>query len=63
MVEVDVEQIKAAEDAIRDLVNWVEVWNLEEVEGAVKKIEDGTVAELKSKLEDIARKVSGLITI
>lgn len=60
MVEVSQEQIKEAENAIRDLINWIEVWNLEEVEGGVKKIEDGTVEELKAKLEDISKKVSGM---
>jgi len=60
MAEVSEEQIKSAEDAVRDLINWVEVWNLEEVEGGVKKIEDATVEELKTKLEDIAKKVSGM---
>ena len=43
-----------AADAIRDLINWVEVWNLEEVEGGVKKIEDDVVEELKTKLQAIA---------
>ena len=63
MVEVDENQIKEAEDAIRDLVNWIQVWNLEEVEGGVKKIEDGTVEELKAKLEDLAKKVSGMTVV
>ena len=43
-----------AADAIRDLINWVEVWNLEEVDGGVKKIEDDVVEELKNKLKAIA---------
>lgn len=64
MVEVDESKIKEAENAIRDLINWVEVWNLEEVGGAAcKKIEDNTVEELKTKLEDIAEKVSGMSVI
>ena len=63
MVEVDESKIKEAENAIRDLINWVEVWNLEEVEGGVKKIEDETVDELKAKLSDIAEKVSGMSAI
>jgi len=63
MAEVEESKIKEAEDAIRDLINWVEVWNLEEVEGGVKKIEDDTVEELKTKLKDIAEKVSGMNVI
>ena len=63
MVEIDESKIKEAENAIRDLINWIEVWNLEEVEGGVKKIEDATVDELKAKLKDIAEKVSGMTVI
>ena len=63
MVEVDESKIKESENAIRDLINWIEVWNLEEVEGGVKKIEDETVDELKTKLKDIAEKVSGMTVI
>ena len=58
----DEAQIKESENAIRDIINWIEVWNLEEVEGGVKKIEDATVEELKMKLEELAKKVSGLST-
>ncbi|MBW2977400.1 hypothetical protein KY331_01000 [Candidatus Woesearchaeota archaeon] len=60
MVEVDEAKIKEAEDAVRDIVNWIQVWNLQEVEGGVKKIEDSTVQGLKKKLEDLAKKISGL---
>ena len=63
MVEIDEAQITEAENAIRDLINWIEVWNLEEVEGGVKKIEDATVDDLKAKLEEIAKKVSGMKTM
>ncbi len=63
MVEVEESKIKEAENAVRDLINWVEVWNLEEVEGGVKKIEDETVEDLKTKLKDIAEKVSGMTVI
>jgi len=63
MVEINENKIKEAENAIRDLINWIEVWNLEEVEGGVKKIEDATVDELKSKLSDIAEKVSGMTVV
>ena len=63
MAEVSAEQIKEAEDSIRDLINWVEVWNLEEVQDGTKKIEDETVNELKAKLEEIARKVGGMAVL
>jgi hypothetical protein len=63
MAEVEESKIKEAENAIRDLINWVEVWNLEQIEGGVKKIEDETVDELKAKLKDIAEKVSGMTVI
>ncbi len=63
MVEIDENKIKEAENAIRDLINWVEVWNLEEVEGGVKKIEDETVDQLKAKLADIAEKITGMSTV
>jgi len=63
MVEVDESKLKEAENAVRDLVNWVEVWNLEEVEGGVKKIEDETVDQLKAKLADIAEKITGMSTV
>ena len=62
MVEVDESKIVEAENAVRDLINWVEVWNLEEIEGGVKKIEDSAVDELKAKLEELAKKVSGMKT-
>jgi hypothetical protein len=58
MVEVELDKIKEAEDAIRDLLNWVEVWNLEESEAGIKIVSDSVVDELKSKLEELARKVS-----
>lgn len=60
MVEVDEAKIKEAEDAVRDIINWVQVWNLQEIEGGVKKIEDSTVQGLKKKLEDLATKISGM---
>jgi hypothetical protein len=49
--------IKGAADAVRDLINWVEVWNLEEVQEGTKKIEDSVVEELKTKLQAIAAKL------
>ena len=50
--------IKEATNAIRDIINWIEVWNLEEVQDGTKKIEDKTVDELKAKLEDLAKKLA-----
>jgi len=47
--------IKQAEDKIRDLINWIEVLNREEIkEGEGKKIEDDAARELKAKLQEIA---------
>ena len=60
MVEIDESKIKEAEDALRDIINWIEVWNLQEIEGGVKKIEDSTVEGLRKKLDDLAGKISGL---
>ena len=60
MVEIDETKIREAEGAVRDLINWIKVWNLEEIEGGVKKIEDETVNELTEKLGDLAQKIAGL---
>ena len=49
--------VQGAADAVRDLINWVEVWNLEEVQDGTKKIEDSVVEELKTKLKAIAEKL------
>lgn len=57
---VDEAKIKEIEDSIRDIINWVKVWNLEEIEGGTKKIEDSVVEELREKLEDVARKVGDI---
>ena len=47
--------IKQAEDKIRDLINWIEVLNREEIkEGEGKKIEDDAARELNAKLQEIA---------
>lgn len=54
------EKLKAVQDNIRDLVNWIEVWNLEEIEGGVKKIEDDIVEQLKQKLAELSQKVDDL---
>lgn len=47
--------IKEVEDNIRDLINFVQVKNGEELEAAEgKKIETDTAEELKTKLRDLA---------
>ena len=53
-------QVKEAEDALRDILNWVEVWNKEETDEGAKKIDDAVAKELKVKLEKLAKKMSGL---
>ncbi len=53
-------EIKEVQDKIRDLINWVEVWNLEEIEGGVKKIEDDVVEQLKQKLADLSQAVGSV---
>ena len=56
----DPEQVKKIENKIRDLINWIEVWHLEELEGNSKKIDDGTVEDLKEKLQAIAEDIGEL---
>ncbi len=60
MAEVDKSKIKEIENEIRDIINWIKVWNLEEREDGAKRIDDETVEELKEKLENLAKKVSGI---
>ncbi len=56
----DPKQVKKIENKIRDLINWIEVWNLEEIEDSTKKIDDDTVKELKEKLQTIAEDIGEL---
>ncbi|MBS3163624.1 hypothetical protein J4427_02950 [Candidatus Woesearchaeota archaeon] len=56
----DPKQVKIVENKIRDLINWIEVWNLEEIEDNTKKIADETVVELKEKLQEIAEDIGEL---
>jgi len=49
--------IREVEDDLRDLINWIEIKNKEEVEGGTKQIEDETAAELKEKIRKIAVKL------
>lgn len=60
MAEVSEEKLKEVQDKIRDIVNWVEVKNQEEVEGGVKKIEDEAASKLKEKLADLTQAVDSL---
>ncbi len=60
MAEVSEEKLKEVQDKIRDLVNWVEVKNQEEIEGGVKKIEDEVVEKLKAKLAELSQAVDAL---
>lgn len=57
----DPRKVKIIENKIRDLINWIEVWNLEELEeGSCKKIDNETVEELKGKLQEIAEEIGEL---
>ena len=52
---------KEVEDKIRDLINWVQVETLEELEaGEGRKIEEDTAKKLEMKLRDIAKLVGKL---
>jgi hypothetical protein len=53
----DISKIKAVENKIRDLINLVQVYNTEEEEGEGKKIEDDAAADLKAKLQEIAKAI------
>lgn len=57
-VEEKIKAIEAVENDIRDLVNWIELKNKEElVPGEGKKIEDDTANELVTRLKIIATKI------
>jgi len=60
MAEVSEEKLKEVQDKIRDIVNWVEVKNQEEIEGGTKKIEDEVVATLKEKLSELTQAIDAL---
>jgi len=62
MAKVSDKKIKEIEDSIRDLINFIKVKNVEEVEGEFKKIEDDAAEELIEKLREIAQKL-GLAAI
>ena len=61
-IKIDTAVFKEVENDIRDLINWVKVWNTEEEEGEGKKIEDKESEQLVSKLRQIASKL-GLGTL
>ena len=56
------ENLKEITNDIRDLINWVEVWNEEEKEGGTKKIENEEAEKMKEKLMAIAEKL-GIATL
>ncbi len=56
------EELKAIENDIRDLINWIEVWNEEEKTGGTKKIETEEAEKMKEKLRAIATKL-GIATL
>ncbi|MBS3154967.1 hypothetical protein J4404_00525 [Candidatus Woesearchaeota archaeon] len=57
----DPRKVKQIENKIRDLINWIEVWNLEEIEeGSCKRIDNKTVEEMKEKLQEIAEDIGEL---
>jgi len=60
MAEVSEEKLKEVQDKIRDIVNWVEVKNQEEIEGGTKKIEDEVVTTLKEKLSELTQAIDAL---
>lgn len=61
MAEVSEEKLKEVQDKIRDIINWVEVKNQEEIEGGTKKIEDEVVTKLKEKLAELTQAVDSLV--
>jgi len=61
-IEIDEEMLKQVENEIRDLINWIEVWNQEEKVGGTKLIEDEQAEKIKEKLRSIAEKL-GLATL
>lgn len=56
----DPKKVKMVENKIRDLINWIEVWNLEELEDGNKQISNEVVEELKEKLQIIAEDIGEL---
>ncbi|MDD5649512.1 MAG: hypothetical protein PHF86_03725 [Candidatus Nanoarchaeia archaeon] len=56
----DPKKVQKIENKIRDVINWIEVWNLEELEDNNKIISDDVVEELKDKLQEIAEEVGEL---
>ena len=55
-------RVVAIEDDIRDLINFIEVKNEEELDdGEGKMIEDGTAKELKDKLRILAKKIGAAL--
>lgn len=56
--------IKEAEDSIRDLINFIEIKKNEELEaGEGRKIEEDTAKQLEEKLREIAKKLGSADSI
>ncbi|MEM4270707.1 MAG: hypothetical protein QXO70_01270 [Candidatus Pacearchaeota archaeon] len=56
----DIKKMKEVENKIRDLINLVSVYNTEEEEGEGKKIEDDAAADLKARLQEIAKMIASI---
>lgn len=56
----DIKKMKEVENKIRDLINLVSVYNTEEEEGEGKKIEDDAAADLKVRLQEIAKMIASI---
>jgi len=56
----DISKMKEVENKIRDLINLIQVYNTVEEEGEAKKIEDDAAADLKNKLQEIAKMVASI---
>lgn len=60
MVEMSKSKIVKAENDIRDIINWVEILSRDETRDNQNKISPAAAKQLKKKLEDLAKKVSGM---
>ena len=56
-LEASISTVESIENDLRDLMNWINVKNTEEVEGGTKNIEDETAKELTEKVKAIAQKL------
>lgn len=56
-VDEHVKVMAEVQDDLRDLINWIQVRNKEEIEGGTKEIEDDAAAELIARIRAIAMKL------